>query len=107
MVLQAPQRDRKHCVGGHGLTTAAREDPLPWERQGSRGKGGEASARLSNGWRVYAAPKDSVVKASQDGLGLAHQRTDRGLDVMCTNMVTMKVIAAQICLTLGEPVNAA
>lgn len=41
-----------HRAGGHGLTTAAREDPLPWDRQGSRGKGGEASARLSNGWRV-------------------------------------------------------
>lgn len=41
-----------HRAGGHGLTTAAREDPLPWERQGSRGKRGEASARLSNGWRV-------------------------------------------------------
>ena len=35
--------------GGAGIT------PLPWERRGSRGTGGEASARASNGWRVRYA----------------------------------------------------
>jgi hypothetical protein len=58
--LTAPARMTRHPTGG---TDAE-----------ARGMGGEASAQASNGWRVNAAPKGSVVKAHQGWLSLAHQR---------------------------------
>lgn len=61
-----------HCAGGHCLTTAAQEDPLPWDRRGSRGKGGEGSARSSNGCRVMQLRRSGACEGrSQDGLGLS------------------------------------
>jgi hypothetical protein len=39
------------------VTAAAQGSPLLLDRYRNRGKGGEASALVSNDWRVTAAPK--------------------------------------------------
>jgi hypothetical protein len=46
---------------GHNRSSKAKT-PRLWERWGSSGKGGEGSARTSNGYRVIAAPKGINVK---------------------------------------------
>jgi hypothetical protein len=60
------------------LTSTGMQDTTPDRGKDAeaRGMGGEASAQASNGWRVNAAPKSSVVKALQGWLSLAHQKAD-------------------------------
>ena len=58
------------------LTSTGTHDTTPDRGKGAeaRARSGEGSAPASNGYRVNAAPKGSVVKALQGWLSLAHQR---------------------------------
>lgn len=64
---------------GHCLTAAAEEESPTVGSGLKEGKGWRRKRPQSNGFRVMAAPKGRHVKASQDGLGLAHQRAERDM----------------------------